>query len=131
MRAFSGVYNAAPNNALAVVHYSGHGRNEGNTGLTLHPKANNDRCGLSFAFLQGTLLNGLALDSDVLLLLDCRCAMSFYKGAVAKTTVEVIAASGANERTPVRTFTPAVCGILSSIPNSMSVSARSLHELLV
>lgn len=77
------------------------------------------------------MLSPLRSSSDVLLLLDCCCAMSIFKGSITGITHEVIGASGADSRAPVRSFTPAVCKILKESPENVGLSGIQIHNLLV
>jgi hypothetical protein len=81
--------------------------------------------------LEKTLLTPLQDSTDVLLLLDCCCAMSCLKGGVQGVTQEVIGASGSASTTPSRSFTPAICSILRKCPPRIGITVAQVHHLLL
>ena len=115
---------------LVVIFYSGHGSNE--NGLIWHPKSGDLTCRLVFKYLEVSLLTPLSCSTDVLLLLDCCCAMAALKGGeTEEVTHEIIGACGANAKASVRTFTPAICNILKDSPTDIGLTASNIHRLML
>lgn len=81
--------------------------------------------------LEEALLYPLKRSTDVLLLLDCCCAMSCLKGGVQGITHEVIGASGSTTPIPMRSFTPALCSILRDSPPGIGMNVFQVHNLLL
>jgi hypothetical protein len=113
---------------LVVVFYSGHGFSD--QGLVWHPKTGDYVNNLRFDYVENYLLGPIRQFSDILVLLDCCCAMSFMKGGQGRIQ-EVIGASGTSARTPVRSFTPALCQILQETPVEVGIKAIDVHRLLL
>jgi hypothetical protein len=57
--------------------------------------------------------------------------MACLKGGAEGVTHEVIGASSANSRAPIRTFTPALCSILLECPQELGFTVSQVHALLL